>query len=153
MVKNIFFLSEKYNLDILILIYMRTLECLFLVFDILANIVQNEWFRALTIYLPSSNIEFKMLWMMDQGSFWIKIMSNSLLFSSKMSIRSLFLQTFCEKMFRILKIIFYPCLQLSWLGFLWVLMTSCCAIHNWTYVSRIDNYNCLSSGHPYSWCT
>lgn len=94
-----------------------------------------------------------MLQIMDQGGSWIKRILNSLFFSSKVFVR------ICEyfvRKFKVFKIIFYLYPQmskLSWLEFLWALVTSCCAIYNWTCVSKTDNCNCSSSSLPYSWCT
>ena len=55
---------------------------------------------------PSSDKELGMLQIIDQGSYWMKRILKYLLFYNKVSVRSLFLQTFYEKFFRDFRIIF-----------------------------------------------
>ena len=75
---------------------MRTLRCSFIVFGVLANKVYNGWFRAPMTSLPMTSLfsldeKLRILWIIDQEGSWMKIMSKSLLFSKKVSVRSLFL--------------------------------------------------------------
>lgn len=71
-----------------------------------------------------------------------------------MSVRSLFLQTFCKNIFKDLRIISCYCLQMSELSLFWFLRAfeiSCYTNHDWTCVFRMG-INCyLLSNHLYNW--
>ena len=84
-----------------------TLEELLSFEDDLGKVNQSEWFKALTKLSLSSYKELGINWINDHGGSWIKIISNSLLDSKIISVKSLFFQTFCEKslMFLIIMLI------------------------------------------------
>ena len=133
---------------------MRALGCLLLICNNLVNIIHDRWLETFTISSSFSDIEFGILQMNDQEGYWMKRMSKSLLFFKMVSVRSLFLKTFCENIFKNFKIIVLPHPQmskLSWLWFLRAFKTSCCVNHSWINVFRMNNYYYLPSDHPCSW--
>ena len=77
------------------------------------KVIQFGWLGAPTIVLPFLLEELEIEWIIDYGGSWMKIMSKSLLISKKESVRTLFFQTFWEKILNFFKIIIF---HYSWLG-------------------------------------
>jgi len=151
---KISFWSEKCSFINMILMYVRTLGCSLLLCEYLVNMIHEGWLEAFTTS-SSSDIELRIVQMIDQRDSWINRISKSLLFSKIVSVRSLFLQTFCENIFRVFRIIVLPNPQISelnWLWFLRALIPSYYTTLCWTCISRIDRYCCWSNICPYSWC-
>jgi len=61
----------------------------------------------------SLEIELGILWIIDQGDFWINKMLKFLLFYKIVLIKSFFFQIFCENTFRVFKFIVLSYPQLS----------------------------------------
>jgi len=84
-------------------------------------------------------------------------MSKFLLFSKIVLVRSLFLQIFCENIFKIFKIIVLPHPQISkssWLWFPRAFVTFCYANPDWICISRKDIYyypSDVCSCSQYTW--
>jgi len=153
---KISFLSENQNWVCQTLIYMIAFGWFLSWVNCLEKIIHNRWLDVPMILSPSLDIKFEMIHMKDHKDSWMKIISNSFLFSRIMSVSSLFFQTFCTKSFRFLKIMNLSCLQISKLICFYshkALDISLSAILCWIGTSRKSMHYCWLDVLLYSLCT
>ena len=92
---------------------MTTLGKSFTDSEALVKVSQLEWLATPTKDSPSQLLKLGIDQIVDQDSFWMKIMSKLELASRTVSMMRLFFQTFCKKIFKLFKIIFCHCSQLN----------------------------------------
>jgi len=110
---KISFCKEKQNWESLMLMYNTTLEKSWSFDTFLKKVLQLGWFGTPTNYSSSLHNELGMEQIIDQGIFWVKIISKSLCISRITLVSKLFLQTFCEKILIFVQIMLDHCLYLS----------------------------------------
>lgn len=143
--------NKKYNNWTLI--YKITLGESLLFNSNLTKVTQSEWLWMPTKLSPSLLKELGINQINNQGSSYMKIISNSLLDSKIIFIRSLFFQTFYKKSLMFLIIMLKHCSLLSKITAFWflgVLDIFLNTIPYWIDASRISIILSLPNDHLYS---